>query len=95
MARALRDLEARDRLLLCYYYFDDLTLKEIGSFMKVHEATVSRWLHKVLAKARKKTEEILRRDYGLRRDEIAECLQLAARAELDVNELLKDAKGVS
>lgn len=95
MSKALRELDARDRLLLCYYYFDDLTLKEIGQFMKVHEATVSRWLHKVLAKARKKTEEILRRDFGFRRDEIAECLQLAAQAELDVNELLKDAKGVS
>ncbi len=92
MGRGFAELEARDRLLLNYYYFDELTLKEIGSLLNVHEATVSRWLHKTLIKARKKTEEILRRDYGMRRSEVAECLQIAAKSEVDVKELLRESK---
>jgi RNA polymerase sigma-70 factor, ECF subfamily len=92
MARGFAELEARDRLLLNYYYFDELTLKEIGSLLNVHEATVSRWLHKTLIKARRKTEEILRRDFGMRRSEVAECLQIAAQSEVDVKELLRESK---
>jgi DNA-binding transcriptional regulator LsrR (DeoR family) len=86
-------LETRDRLLLNYYYFDELTLREIGLLMEVHEATISRWLQRAQRQARRKTEEILQRTYGLRRSEVAECLQLAARAEIDVRGLLEQTKG--
>ncbi|MGH9752646.1 MAG: sigma-70 family RNA polymerase sigma factor [Blastocatellia bacterium] len=88
MTQAFAEIEARDRLLLNYYYFDDLTLREIGLMMGVHEATISRWLAKAQREIKRKTEEILQRGYGLRRAEVAECLQIAARAEIDVRRLM-------
>src|SRR5262249_39133653 len=88
MTQAFAEIEARDRLLLNYYYFDDLTLREIGLMMGVHEATISRWLAKRQREVKRKTEEILQRSYGLRRTEVAECLQIAARTELDVRRLV-------
>jgi RNA polymerase sigma-70 factor (ECF subfamily) len=95
MTQAFAEIEARDRLLLNYYYFDDLTLREIGSMMGVHEATISRWLAKAQREVKRKTEEILQRGYGLRRAEVAECLQIAARAELDVRRLIVEVKSPS
>lgn len=92
MTQAFAEIDPRDRLLLNYYYFDDLTLREIGLLMKVHEATISRWLARAQREVKRKTEEILQRSYGLRRAEVAECLQLAARSELDMRKLLGDAK---
>ncbi len=95
MTQAFTEIDSRDRLLLNYYYFDDLTLREIGSMMGVHEATISRWLAKAQREVRRKTEEILQRSYGLRRTEVAECLQIAARAELDVRRLIVDVNNHS
>ena len=93
LSQAVAAIEPRDRLLLNYYYFDDLTLKEIGLLMGVHEATISRWLARAQREVRKKTEEILHHRYGMRRAEVAECLQLAARTEIDIRDLLRDVKG--
>ena len=90
IAEGFAALEDRDRLLLNYYYFEDLTLKQIGALMKVHEATISRWLQRAQKKAKQKTEQILQKKYGLKRAEIAECLQLAASSEVDVRKMLKD-----
>jgi DNA-binding transcriptional regulator LsrR (DeoR family) len=95
MTQAFAEIEPRDRLLLNYYYFDDLTLREIGLMMGVHEATISRWLAKAQREIKRKTEEILRRGYGLRRTEVAECLQIAARAELDVRRLVVEVNSTS
>ncbi len=94
MAQAFVALEARERLLLNYYYFDELTLKEIGVVLNVHEATISRWVSKAQIAVRKKTEENLRKQ-GLRPAQITECLQLAARAELDVRQIISEAKGAA
>jgi RNA polymerase sigma-70 factor (ECF subfamily) len=95
MTLAFAQMAPRDRLLLNYYYFDDLTLREIGLLVGVHEATISRWLSRALREVKHKTEEILRRSYGLRRAEVAECLQIAARTEIDVRKLLTDVKSSS
>jgi RNA polymerase sigma-70 factor, ECF subfamily len=95
MTQAFAEIEPRDRLLLNYYYFDDLTLREIGLMMGVHEATISRWLAKAQREVKRKTEEILQRGYGLRRTEVAECLQIAAHAELDVRRLVVDVNSPS
>lgn len=91
MTQAFAALEPKDRLMLNYYYFDDLTLREIGLLMNVHEATISRWLARAQKQVKKKTEETLQRNYGLRRAEVAECLALAARSEVDVRKLLSEA----
>jgi RNA polymerase sigma-70 factor len=93
MTQAFARLDPRDRLLLNYYYFDDLTLREIGVLLGVHEATICRWLARAQREVKSKTEEILKSSYGLRRAEVAECLQIAARAELDVRKLLSEVKG--
>ncbi|MFM8394006.1 MAG: sigma-70 family RNA polymerase sigma factor [Acidobacteriota bacterium] len=95
LARAFSKIDARDRLLLNYYYFDDLKLREIAQLMGVHEATISRWVAKAEKDVRRQTEEILQRDFGLRRAQIAECLELAARSEVDIRNLLRDVKGPS
>lgn len=95
MTKAIAELDPRDRLMLNYYYFDDLTLREIGLLMNVHEATISRWLAKAQREVKRKTEEILQRSYGLRRAEVTECLNIAARTELDVRKLLADVKSVT
>jgi RNA polymerase sigma-70 factor (ECF subfamily) len=95
LAQGFAALEERDRLLLNYYYFEDLTLKQIGALMHVHEATISRWLQRAQKQARQKTEQILQRSYGLKRAEIAECLQLAARSEIDVRRLLQERERAS
>lgn len=95
MTEAFASLEARERLLLSYYYFDELTLKEIGVIMEVHEATISRWLARTQQTVRKKTEEILQRRHGLKRAEISECLQLAARSEIDLRQAISDAANAS
>jgi RNA polymerase sigma-70 factor (ECF subfamily) len=95
LAQAFASLEVRDRLLLNYYYFDGLTLCEIGALMGVHEATISRWLHRARRQVRHKTEDLLRRNYKLRRTEIAECLHLAASAEVDLRKMIGEAKGAS
>jgi RNA polymerase sigma-70 factor (ECF subfamily) len=95
MTQAFAEIEARDRLLLNYYYFDDLTLREIGLMMGVHEATISRWLAKAQREVKRKTEEILQRSYGLRRAEVSECLQIAAQTELDVRRLIVDVNSPS
>lgn len=94
MATAFASLATRERLLLNYYYFDELTLKEIGVVLRVHEATISRWLSKAQQTVRKKTEEILRKQ-GLRRAEISECLQQAARSEVDIRQVISEAKGAA
>jgi RNA polymerase sigma-70 factor (ECF subfamily) len=95
LTRAVAAMDARDRLLLNYYYFDDLKLREIGQLMGVHEATISRWVARAQREVRRRTEEILQRDFGMRRAQIAECLELAARSEVDLRDLLRDVKGTS
>ena len=91
MTEAFASLEARDRLLLNHYYFDELTLREIGLLMSVHEATISRWLARAQQTVRRKTEDLLQRKHGLRRAEVTECLQMAARAEIDLRKMIGEA----
>lgn len=40
MIRALKDLPEKERMVLNFYYFEELTLKEIGSLLKVSESRV-------------------------------------------------------
>ncbi|HJZ66841.1 MAG TPA: sigma-70 family RNA polymerase sigma factor [Blastocatellia bacterium] len=83
LRRAISDLEPRERLLLAYYYCDQMTLREIGGLFDVHEATVSRWLTRIQKRTRKLLEKALARDYEFKRREIAESIELAAE-KLDI-----------
>lgn len=84
LRRAIADLEPRERLLLTYYYYDDMTLREIGQLFNVHEATISRWLTKVQKRTRKLVEKSLVRDHRFNRREVSEAIEFAAE-HMDVN----------
>jgi RNA polymerase sigma-70 factor (ECF subfamily) len=92
LRRAIADLEPRERLLLAYYYYDEMTLREIGHLFDVHEATISRWLTKVQKRVRKLVEKGLARDHRFNRREVAEAIQLAAeQMDLTVGDYLLEA----
>ncbi|HSO74596.1 MAG TPA: sigma-70 family RNA polymerase sigma factor [Blastocatellia bacterium] len=89
LRRAIADLDSRERLLLAYYYYDDMTLREIGQVFGVHEATISRWLTKVQKRTRKFVEKGLVRDHGFNRREVSEAIEQAAeRMDMNVREYL-------
>jgi len=83
LQRAIADLESRERLLLVYYYYDEMTLREIGHVFDVHEATISRWLSKVQKRVRKLVEKGLARDHRFNRREVTEAIELAAE-QMDI-----------
>jgi RNA polymerase sigma-70 factor (ECF subfamily) len=92
LRRAIGDLDSRERLLLAYYYYDELTLREIGQMFDVHEATISRWLTKVQKHIRKLVEKGLSRDHSFNRREVAESIELAAeQLDLTVGEYLLES----
>src|SRR5215831_5037518 len=84
LRNALDSLETRERLLLAYYYYDEMTLREIGKLFDVHEATICRWLAKIQKRARKLVEKSLAQDHHFNRTQVKEALQLAAE-RLDAN----------
>jgi transposase len=81
---AIDTLETREKLLLAYYYYDEMTLREIGKLFGVHEATICRWLAKIQKRTRKLVEKSLTQDHHFNRTQVSEALQLAAE-RLDVN----------
>lgn len=76
---ALRELPANEKLLLSYYYVQQLTLKQIGRLTGEHEATISRHLESLRKKLRKRIENHLRRVSKLSAFEVDRCLDFAAR----------------
>ena len=84
LRRAISDLATKERLLLAYYYYDEMTLREIGQLFEVHEATISRWLTKVQKRIRKLVEKGLARDHSFNRREVAEAVELAAE-QMDIS----------
>ncbi|HET9533134.1 MAG TPA: sigma-70 family RNA polymerase sigma factor, partial [Blastocatellia bacterium] len=92
LRRAISDLEPRERLLMAYYYYDEMTLREIGQLFNVHEATISRWLTKVQKRTRKLVEKSLARDHHFNRREVTEAIELAAeRMDINVREYLYES----
>ncbi|MEW6729876.1 MAG: sigma-70 family RNA polymerase sigma factor [Acidobacteriota bacterium] len=93
LAQAFRELAPKMKLMLSYYYYDNLTLKQIGQLFHVHEATASRWLQKAQKDVRQAVEKILQRDYKFNQAQINECLSLAAESdEIGVRSLLVEAE---
>jgi RNA polymerase sigma-70 factor, ECF subfamily len=92
LRRAISELEPRERLLLAYYYCDQMTLREIGHMFAVHEATVSRWLTKIQRRARKLLEKGLAREHHFNRREVAESIELAAeKLDITIGEFLLES----
>jgi RNA polymerase sigma-70 factor len=76
---ALADLRPPDKLLLSYYYVQELTLKEIGRLTGEHEATISRHLEAMRKRLRVRIENHLRKVTKLSAIEVEQCLDFASR----------------
>jgi RNA polymerase sigma-70 factor (ECF subfamily) len=80
---ALRQLAAEERFLLAAYFLDGRTLLEIAPLLYVHEATVSRKLHRVSGELRKQVIRNLQA-LGLSKPAAQEALGTDPR-DLDLN----------
>ena len=87
---ALSELRAPEKLLLSYYYVQELTLKQIGQLTGEHEATISRHLEILRKKLRKRIEAFLRSAKKLSAFEIDRCLDSASRGvSVNLEKVLK------
>jgi len=87
---ALADLPAPEKLLLSYYYVQELTLKQIGRLTGDHEATVSRHLEALRKKLRRRIESHLRSVRKLSAFELDRCFDFASRGvTLKLEKVLK------
>jgi RNA polymerase sigma-70 factor, ECF subfamily len=62
--RAVKELDAEDRLLVKLYYFDGLRLREAGAVLGVHEATASRRLMRIHGDLKQHVSQILVEEFG-------------------------------
>ena len=94
LARALKDLDDEDRLLVKLYYFDGLRLREAGAVLGFHEATASRRLARIHGEIRQSVEKQLIADHGWTRSEATRSLaQVATALQTDVETLLQAPQG--
>ena len=73
LAAAIAALAPRDRMRLACYYAQEMTLAQIGTVTREHEATVSRQLAKTRKAIREDVERRLREEKGFAKGEIDEC----------------------
>jgi len=59
LARAVGELQARERLVLSLYYFEELTMKEVGAVLGVGEARVSQIHSAALVRLRARMRTLL------------------------------------
>ncbi|MDR3753183.1 MAG: sigma-70 family RNA polymerase sigma factor [Terracidiphilus sp.] len=90
--QAVSGCEAEERYLLAAYYLDDQTLLEIGRVLGVHEATVSRRLHRATGQIRKQILKNLQRN-GMSRRAAQEAMGADARdIEVNLKKLLQNSQ---
>ncbi len=65
LVRAIGDLEEQEKLVATFYFYDGLTLKEIGIAMKLSEGRISQILRRALSKLRGLVSEDLVTAQGL------------------------------
>jgi hypothetical protein len=73
LGAALAALAPRDRLRLACYYAQEMTLAQIGTLTREHEATVSRHLARTRKSIRQDVEARLRDEFGFSAGEVDEC----------------------
>ncbi len=59
LSRAINFLGKRDKLILALYYYEELTLKEIGKVLDISESRVSQLRGRALLRLRSKLKELL------------------------------------
>ena len=58
LAEAINDLHPKDQMILSLYYWDELTMKEIGSIMGLAESTISERHTKAMISLKQKLREV-------------------------------------
>jgi RNA polymerase sigma-70 factor len=95
LARALQaevaGVEPGQRLLLSWYYVDQLRLAQIARLRGVHESTISRELEALRRELRKRVDKRLRAE-GFSAARIEECFRHSIEAPLDFGEMLEKAR---
>jgi RNA polymerase sigma-70 factor (ECF subfamily) len=95
VARTLQRLAAEDRFLLAAYFLDRHTLLQIARILRVHEATVSRRLKRLVAELRKQLLDNLQSG-GLSRRAAEEALGADPRdLEINLRALLQTSQSAS
>lgn len=94
LAAAIAALAPRDRLRLACYYAQEMTLAQIATLTREHEATVSRHLSRTRKAIRDDVERRLRDERGFSNAEIQECFASIATdaGDLDLDEWLGGRK---
>ncbi len=93
LTHAIGELNAEDRLLVKLYYFDQLSLREAGAILCVHEATASRRLARLHKDLRASVETMLIKDHGWSQREATHALANAsAGLETNLESLLASEK---
>jgi len=75
LSAVIAALAPRDRLRLACYYAQEMTLAQIGTLTREHEATVSRQLAKTRRAIRAEVERRLKTDRGFSPGDIDECFE--------------------
>ena len=57
LEEAIKKLAERERLILAFYFYEEMTLRGIGEVLEISEARVSQLLNSVLLKIRRQIEE--------------------------------------
>jgi len=90
--QAVSSRDAEERFLLAAYYLDEQTLLEIGRVLGVHEATVSRRLHRATGQIRKQILKNLQRN-GMSRRAAQEAMGADPRdLEVNLKKLLQNSQ---
>jgi RNA polymerase sigma-70 factor, ECF subfamily len=89
VAAAFAQHPPEDRFLLTAYYLDQRTLHQIGRLLQVHEATVSRKLHRITKDLRKQVTKNLQ-SQGLSKRAAEEALTTDPRdVDLNIRKILQ------
>jgi RNA polymerase sigma-70 factor (ECF subfamily) len=97
LAAAIAALAPRERLRLACYYAQEMTLAQIGTLTREHEATVSRQIARTRRAIREDVERRLRTDYGFADRQIADCFASLVddAGNLDLGEWLGTDRKIS
>ncbi len=95
VARTLQAMDATDCFLLSSYFLDRRTLMEIARLLKVHEATISRRLKRLVEETRKRLLHNLRAE-GLSERQAEEALGTDPRdLEINLRSLLQKSQSAA
>jgi RNA polymerase sigma-70 factor, ECF subfamily len=90
--KAVSGRDAEERYILAAYYLDEHTLLEIGRVLGVHEATVSRRLHRATGQIRKQILKNLQR-HGMSRRAAQDAMGADSRdIEVNLKKLLQNSR---